>query len=72
MTAQIRVNKLLRNKSILNRFKGMPKVAIMENKTPILVDHLQLLYTHETCFKLVINKVVNKFYIKDDLLVIFI
>jgi len=50
----------------------MPKVSIVENNTTILADHLQLLSTHKRCYKLVTKKVVKKFYIKDDLLVVFI
>ena len=72
MNAQITVNNLLNNKIILNRFKGMPIVAIVEKNIPILKDHLQLLSTHKRCFNLVKKKVVKKFFIKDNLLVVYI
>lgn len=72
MQTQITVNNLLNNKIILNRFKGMPIVAIVEKNIPILKDHLQLLSTHKRCFNLVKKKVVKKFFIKDNLLVVYI
>jgi len=72
MNAQITVRQILFSKKIMERFKGMPKVSIVENNTTILADHLQLLSTHKRCYKLVTKKVVKKFYIKDDLLVVFI
>jgi len=72
MNAQITVNNLLNNKIILNRFKGMPIVAIVEKNIPILKDYLQLLSTHKRCFNLVKKKVVKKYFIKDNLLVVYI
>lgn len=72
MQTQITVNNLLNNKIILNRFKGMPIVAIVEKNIPILKDHLQLLSTHKRCFNLVKKKVVKKYFIKDNLLVVYI
>lgn len=72
MQTQITVYNVLNSKNILNRFKGMPIVAIVENRTPILKDHLQLLSTHKRCFNLVKKKIVKKFFIKGDLLVVYI
>lgn len=72
MKTQITVSKVLYSKSILDRFRSMPIVAIVENKTPILKDHLQLLSTHKKCFNLVKKKIVKKYFIKDDLLVVYI
>lgn len=72
MRTQITVTNVLNSKNILNRFKGMPIVAIVENSIPILTDHLQLLSTHERCFNLVKKKIVKKYFIKDNLLVVYI
>lgn len=74
MNTQITVNQVLNSKLILERFKGLPFVNIIQETTNILSDHLQLLSTHKICYQLILKRTIKKYAILKDknVLVVYI
>lgn len=66
MNAQITFTQVLNSKTVMQRFKGLPMVAVIENGINILTDYLQLLSTHKVCFDLLRKKAIKKYAVLES------